>query len=352
MMPDAAISSSSQSGSGGGTLTLGIPPLGYSSIQEEPIVARDSLLMVKLRPMKPKAVHDFRLFTLTPASGGAAPRKMKIYFSPTNIQDTFSNQITDNFLSQMLRASNKLGQVAQMFGYDGKDISNGASKIANSMLPDFITKSSLGAASKKLMNTAAQYIAGERFEFPKVWEDSQADITKEIQFKLYCTNPDDDGEYMKAIVHPLEEILKYVLPVQTEDAHYKWPYFCKAEAPGLFEVPEGIITSIVVNKGEGINFGSNNRPNIVDVTLTISAIKTVMTNDKEVTAVSKFSLSHYINNLSQKKTVGETVSGSVPSPVGDVKTSTPKIPPTNVSNEQRDSYNRLKDYSQPDIAVV
>ena len=357
MMPDRAIGSSGPSGSGGSsTLTVGLPPVGPSSGPiDEREVSKQNLLLAYIYPMKPKQVNDFRLFTLVPApEGGQHPKHMKIYFSPTTIQDTFSNLLTENFMSQILRTSEKLGQVAQTMGYDSNDIKHMFEKgdqLAGSYVPFYNTmKNMVGEKFRsgvhKVTDALSAAAAGERFDFPKMWQDSQMEVAKDIQFKLYCSNPSDDGEFYKSIVKPLENILKFVLPMADGDDHYKWPDFCKVKAPGLFYLPEAMVTNVVINKGEGINFGSNNRPNVVDVTMQVTAIRNVMVNDYAggMNTKLRFKLTDYVNGLQEQKSVKKIPLSPVASSSSPVQSTKPQIPPKTVNPDQKRTADHLRHF--------
>jgi len=298
--------------------------------------------MAKIFPMKPRLEASFRLFRLEPVNPDLvpdAPKPMIVYFSPTTIQETYTNELTENFLAEILRYSGRLGQISQMLGIKPEDILQGVGGLLGSFVN--ITGSQ---ALSRIGQAIAATLTGTRFDLPKVWADSRAEVTKELRIRLHCNSPGNDTEYRKYIVEPLVNILKFVLPICTVAEHYRWPYFCKAEAPGLFTLPEAMVTNVTVDKGISVLFGANNRPAEVEVTMQITSVRNVMVNDASQTQTDiVYKLSDYEKNLLDKKTMGGIETTRI-SGTGTLKTPAP-IPSKTISNTTQEIHQRLKQAS-------
>ena len=325
-------------------LEIGLPPTTKTSNIDESKIAREHLLMAKIFPMKPKLEASFRLFRLEPVNPDLtpdAPKPMIVYFSPTTIQETYTNELTENFLAEILRYSGRLGQITQMLGLKPEDILQSLGGLVGSFA---------GAAGTQALNKISQAIvatlSGTRYDLPKVWADSRAEVTKELRVRLHCNSPSNDNEYRKYIVKPLVNILKFVLPICTVAEHYRWPYFCKVEAPGLFILPEAMVTNVTVDKGVSVLFGTNNRPVEVEVTIQISSVRNVMVNDTSQTQTDVvYKLSEYERNLLNKKATGNVKTALVSGT--STLVSPPPIPSKTVSSTAQQIHERLKQALAP-----
>jgi len=282
---------------------------------DEVEISKNSFLKLYLKPKTATISTDFRLIKLIDAPPGpTVPPPMVIYFQPVSIQDTFSNSVVESFLSQSVKVFANAGQVMQMAGAKGEDLIKQFQQQFNLTEP---SNKSYVNMLKKAANYIVESLEGYRFDFPKVWQDSSMELTKEIRIYLRA-NPENESDYQRKILEPLRQLLKYVLPQpaidkktnqgqQTQEVlindHYKWPYFCSVNAHGLFTLPEAMVTNMIIDKGLGTVFGYNNRPGEIEVTIQFTPIRNVMINDDGVGSPMSYTLTKYISNLREKKDV-------------------------------------------------
>lgn len=332
------------------TLEVGLPiHTSVSTNIDEVELSKQTFLKLYLEPKTASVAEDFRLIELKDVPPGpTVPPPMVIYFQPISIQDTFSNSVVESFLSQSVKVFAHAGQAMQMMGANAEQLFKNLQEKAhlttesNSQIANFF---------KKAANYIVESLEGYRFDFPKVWQDSSMELTKEIRIYLRA-NPENDDDYKTHIIDPLKHLLKYVLPQPAVDDkqnnvllndHYKWPYFCSVNAPGLFSLPEAMVTNMVIDKGLGTVFGYNNRPGEVEVTIQFTPIRNVMINDDKVGSPMAYTLTKYLNNLTDKKDASFT---SMNYNISTDATSTNNIigsdlPTSNVTDEIQEQYDKL-----------
>ena len=300
--------------SSGGEVVIGLPPINtyYTNYIDEKELAKKTRPYVDIFPKEPKRIDPvkaYKIFELRKASGPT----LRVYFDPnTSFTESFQNIITDHFLSSIIRPAEKAIQLVQSLGGE-KGVADLINKIEKSSLIGSTIIGGLktigGMLPQRVTNLLQDIAYGYKYDFPKVWQDSSFNMQHTINTTLYCDNPDDDGAYQKSIVRPIQLLLKYVLPRVTSTSHdkYEWPYFCEAKAPGVFHLPEAIITDITIEKGAHNSLSYVGRPSIVDVRITFTPIHTVMVQGKG--ADFSYTLDKYVSDLKSKKQINKRHAG-------------------------------------------
>lgn len=259
-------------------------------------VLQNSLVAIDMLPMQAKFdPNGLMLYTLEQPNGSGAsnnsnasiPPKLRIWTPPyeLNISETFGNSMIESIFQNWVKPVQKIGEIAQIF--NDRDVGG--------QLTSLIGKATMGvanaatAALKKHGGNLAQLgtditggintvLGGQRFMFPKLWADSSATISYSIPIYLQCDNTSDNDLYTSTIINPLKWLLQYTLPITYSGSIYSWPWFVYVESPGLFIIPEGVVTSLTVDKrSDTLSF--SNRPSIIKVDLTITSIRETMPQD-------------------------------------------------------------------------
>jgi len=178
-------------------------------------------------------------------------------------------------------AFRSLGEKAQQGGLMG-DIAGGLAKGAGWFIGG--GESALNALSPGL----GKILSGSKINFPKVWRGSSYDQSYTITSRLYSSNADNEEEYFLRIIKPIIKIAALAIPITDKGSNgytFSSPLLVKADAAGLFRIDSGFISSIEIIKGgdnNSINF--KQRPNVVDLRLTIQGLYNTLVHDSEDTA--------------------------------------------------------------------
>jgi len=332
-------------------LEIGLPLVNATDLEgvDEYEFARNTLPYVDLTPMDTTSVESFseglRLYKLKKITD--IPR-IRIYFEHEgSITESYTNELSETFLSTILRPFERMGQVTQILGQPVtgvvKDLIDEIPIIGN------ITTKTIGGMYKTLpdwIQSAIQTsLHGDHFELPKLWGGSNANISYNLSFRLYCNNPQNDNEYVSRIVNPIYLLLRYTLPraASKKGVTFKWPPFVMADAGALFFVPEGMITDLTFEKAPeaGTLSVTANRPSMVNVRMTITSIRNILPQDwKDKTMTLPFKLQHYIEHMLAKDPPllqASAQNSGLSQPVSQVT-----IPSKNLSDSDKDLYNQLK----------
>jgi soluble lytic murein transglycosylase-like protein len=327
--------------------------------QTELSLIQYGLVNVDFIPMLPDFELSFNLFKLRPAtSSDNPPRKMRVWTNPRElaVSESFSNNLTDSFLQSLIQRMEPIGQFAQMFSNE-----SGVTGTMLSMMKNMAGASmnAIPLVGPTLSQGASILIGGRRVLFPKIWSDSGLMMSYTLPIYLICTDPGNDVLYKETILDPLELILKYVLPrssMSKDSAVYEWPFFVYAESPGLFFLPEAMITNVQIDKNYSDAISFLNRPNQLKIEITITNIREVMPQKNGATIPSvALNLDTYMSNLQSKKfspivleesnappinlklpSIGSAAANGSPASTSDAKQILNKIPKpiSNVIQEQ------------------
>ena len=129
-------------------------------------------------------------------------------------------------------------------------------------------------ADRKIANQIRTAVAdGKKIDFPLMWKGSNYSAQYDITIRLYNPIPANDKLYQTLIVGPTAALMALSLPKSTDttDMAYQYPFSVKFRIPGLVNLKAGYISNLTILKGGDVNDKAwNNRPNIVDIKLTIS----------------------------------------------------------------------------------
>jgi len=301
---------------------------------------------------------------------------IRLYYEPKTFTDTFSNTLTDSFISSIFSGTSRLAQGLQMIGISAPEVN----KIAKNTVKNI--KDKIGILTGKNQNQNAQSsgttqnssksnsflkmlssaVAGNLYQFPRIWGGSSGLLHYSFKVRLICNNPKSDESYRNSIVRPLDYILQYTLPRSTSRNFYEWPPLCTAYSPGMFSIKKGMVTDVSVEKGVGDSIGFNQRPSIIDVTITISSVYSAVVQDT-AQGTDVQNLNDYLASLEDQREVG-TISGiskssfepvnivSIPTTPAPGKYGIPTIENSTLaisqqtSNVQLNSINALHDYTR------
>lgn len=253
--------------------------------------------------------------------------------------ENFNNSIGDSFLAGMGNlVSEEIRDFIQMTGSTsiGESIAN-LSKSFTGLLDNEVVKkvfSGIGVVSENINeflekmsthggligsqgNVQAMMVKGNKIDFPKVWKDSNMSQSYSIRIRLYCPNPVNDEAYIRDIVGPLSVLLVLGLPRSDQQLSFKWPYFIKMEIPGNISLISMINDISVVKGGDSMAFAMNQRPYLVDISISMSSLystmlsplqgyemDTMMTIDNYISAMLSSKIMDKDGNVTTKKWAG------------------------------------------------
>lgn len=312
-------------------------------------VLRNSNLVVKITPCSPNFEAGTSVFRLdncfwkdyVPAllQTGFAPDASAMIDRAISINcqaesfptDTFQNDYGDSFLNQITDiGADAFQQIAQFgnaktgtenlaniekflkdlggdtggisgkaIGFLGAGVGYGKETILK--LKNYAGQNKLG---KIMAHAADRLLAGARIDFPMIWKNSSYNPTFSCNVRLYNPSPKSHEMTMKYIIGPLAALLTLALPSSdNDDLGYTWPFFCKVECNGVFEIKSGAISNITVTKGgsDGI-VAQNQRLGMVDVRIDFINLHNVMTIKNSPTVYEERpTLMGYLNNMRFQK---------------------------------------------------
>lgn len=315
---------------------LGGPPQTGSGLESTENLRRNSMLIIDVSPCTTSMSKGTSLYSLSNAWGEYVKILGKLGFNPNPSQssrsvirlacqaesfptDSFSNEYGDSFISQVMDIGGKgISEIAQMTGqrqatgalesvtkqFSGSSIANGITafaKGANEKAKELSKKDGIVGNVGKAMNTL---LAGARVDFPQIWKNSSYHPNFSCSIRLYNPNPGNKEVTKKFIIGPIAAILTLALPqfIKLNDGDgdsnsYSWPFFCKVNCPGIFNIPMGAITNVSIVKGgdHGV-VGFNQILSMVDIRLEFASLHNVMLLSPDGSA-ARPTLKRYLNNL-------------------------------------------------------
>jgi hypothetical protein len=334
---------------------IGLPPESGSDIKEAWAQRLDFLPKVLITPAIPElmvGLHGFHLkqaidefkrdFESTAKQAGISSiQSVKLplevfYLAESFPSETFQSEYGESFLESFSNVvSGGLSELSFMMG--ARDAGEALAAIEKTLstsggtIGGFIggglgatreaaTKTidsliSQGGAAETLgrsLQLASKVVTGGRLDAPSVWKNSSYGTSYAITVRLYNPNPGSDRATEKFILAPLIALLLLVLPTakrlggtsgERTKGIYHFPYLCKLDSPGIFNLPSGFVSSINVIKGgdQGL-YGHNQHIGMCDVRIEFGNLYTTMVhgigNDPDIPT-----LVNYIKGLASKKRV-------------------------------------------------
>jgi len=308
-----------------------------------------------LEPMKQQGELGLEIFTVQPAwddfekylnanevgVGNNKDKLVVMYQDLSPLSETYTNTYSPSTLLSGL-TEGLGGAAGELMYITGKNIEqniDAAAKGKNKTLAEIAGGAqSLLAGAEKLAGdvigrpAAAQLrsamLSGQKIDFPMMWKGSGFSASYDLSIRLYNPSPASDFYYCNLILGPLAALMALVLPKTAidlthpagmQDLTYQWPFLVKFTVPGQAQLNAAYISNMSIVKGGDINDKSwNNRPNIIDIRLTISPLYNTMLMTTEIPSKSNQpTLLGELENLYQKKEEIEPSTIGSPSPFVD-----------------------------------
>jgi len=360
-------------------LSIGLPPPAKVQGDMKPYedLTKASFFQIDIAPKRPKVGESIQLFTLESAFGDYSTRYMQILqdvaaeigvdatvppiskvtriyaIVDTPVSEQFTSQYDESFISKITNvAGGGIAEIRQILGFrSAKDIEKALGKMQEQLGKGGVGEQLLShvvGGAKRTTETVRKTIEGlgggpfvtnlllgHKIEFPKVWRDSNYAPSYTFTVRLYNTNPGSSLSTFKHIIAPLCALLLYVVPYSKDGYTYDWPFFCSADAPGLFSIKYGAITDLsVIKGGDTVSFGFTQVPAIVDLRLTITDLFSTMLGGRSV--VKQTNIVDYLSSLGRTRDISAAFT-FVPKQIQQLRTTletlkttrlpTPRIPP-------------------------
>jgi hypothetical protein len=273
-----------------------------------------------------------------------------IYFIPeSSFSETFTNNLQDSFLAEFQPMGAKIGQTLQMLGVNPSSLQGEMSSLLQSV-PE------VGETASSLTQSLIPFMTGLPYQWPKIWTGSSSPLSYTIKTQLHCTSPNDDDDYLKNIVDPIFQLLRYVLPRSIGNGFYQWPYFCSVEAPGLFYLPKAMISNLVIERGPGGIFTMQtpthkyNRPSIVNIEITFTSLYDFVgqhgiNGQKPQQGMVEY-ISAILGTQVPANMIGPTATTTVTPPNGTVPGQNSSGPPIKPTEDQKSKAVQLSGFQQ------
>lgn len=371
---------------------IGLPPGGTKgdvSAEKSEAVRRNFLPILNITPCRQILSGDLHLFDLAKEAGEkqyiedfkAISRTVcpsvtiieppiRVAFLAENFpSESFSSEYGETFLEKFTDiASGTMGEIGFMLG--AQNISQASNQIQEMLknidipgasfvgqglgsitemggkLKEGLSKVAGGGALSRTIDVLSGMAAGGRVDLPKVWKNSNYSVSYTITVRLY--NPDPGSREMteQSIIAPLLALLLFVLPKAVAGNEvFNYPYLCKVDCPGVFNLPAGFVSSINVVKGgdQGL-LGHNQTMGMVDVRMEFGNLYgTLLQGLGRSNSIP--SALNYLENMVKGRKLVKTVrfkkSSSNPKQNIPTKT-TPFSPSSRSTQEQKDLTDNLE----------
>lgn len=193
--------------------------------------------------------------------------------SEPQISEALSNQVGP---SQLLSKLNDIGRM----GSEIQFLLGGASQKAGinlqNIIPGTKTAEELansnvatdGGIMDSIIDNFQTAIAGGRFIFPDLWQDSQFSRSYNVTIKLDSPDADPISIFINIFV-PLAHLLAFTLPRSIGMNNYISPFLVRAYYKSMFHIDMGMITDCQITKGDVGAWTQQGLPTQVTVQLTI-----------------------------------------------------------------------------------
>jgi len=311
---------------------IGLPPGNFVSSH----VIEESMPIATIIPSKPVATVGMTVFKLKSAwteydnllrplgfersHSGA----IKVAFLADNFPtDSFTNEYGESFLQKITDVTSQgIREVMQITGTESlsqamKKIKGGAETVAKATESKTISAIFEGAAragevAQRAMTTLeatrgggtlSALLTGARVDFPQLWKNSGFTPSYTMTIRLYNPNPGSARSTEEYIIGPLAVLLCLAVPRSSEGNTYKWPFFQKVSAPGIYNLDPSMITNIsVIKGGDQQQIAFNQRLGIVDVRIDFGSLfNTMLTEEGIGKERNRPTLYSYLDALRQTK---------------------------------------------------
>jgi hypothetical protein len=307
---------------------IGLPPV-ESGDDKTKTKIQQSFPIMRVYPMEPDFGKALQIYRLKPSMAqfksilnkygynlNSGFQYLELAFiNEGSISESFSSDFGDSFVESMANAvSDKFLDARQLLGVGSvqdmeKKITNGLNTLADK-LPvggDLVKAAGEGATkilqmgeSNSLTRSLKNVLIGNKIDMPSIWKGSSASMDYGVTIRLYNPYPGNDEMFEKYIVGPLVALLLFVMPRSNDGVSYRWPFYCKIEAPGMFFLKYAAIKDMSITKGgDSAAFTYDQRPTLVDIKLTFSELHNVrlVMEDGSASDSGIPTLKDYIDNI-------------------------------------------------------
>jgi len=249
------------------------------------------------------AANDIMIQGSTISNGSKFPGLKIMYQDLSPMSETYTNTYSPSALLSGIQEGLS-GTAGELMYITGKNIRQNIDTAAKS---ENKTLAGVGGAVNDLLaggegllgdvmgkDKAHQIMSamtsGQKIDFPMMWKGSSFSASYDLSVRLYNPSPASDYYYSTLILAPMAAIMALALPktalppegpvkpgTEGSDLTYQWPYLVKFTIPGLVRLDAAYISNVSVVKGGDVNDRAwNNRPNIIDIRLTISPLYNTM----------------------------------------------------------------------------
>lgn len=312
---------------------IGLPPGNYVSSH----VIEESMPIAMITPCKPKATMGMTVFTLQPAwteynnllkplgfERADKESPVKVAFLADNFPtDSFTNEYGESFLQKITDVTSQgIREIMQITGTESlsgamKRITGGAESVAKAIESKkisgiFEAAARGGEMARKAITavegtrgggTLSALLTGARVDFPQLWKNSGFTPSYTMTVRLYNPNPGSKRSTEEFIIGPLAVLLCLAVPRSSEGNTYRWPFFQKVSAPGIYNLNPSMITNIsVIKGGDQQQIAFNQRLGIVDVRIDFGSLfNTMLVEEGTTKQESRPTLYSYLDALRQTK---------------------------------------------------
>jgi hypothetical protein len=308
---------------------IGMPPF-TTNLDVSKNLQSNSMIIASFQPCKPRLETGLTLFTLDTAwdkysglvkelgfDAGSGDSISMAFTADSLPSETFTNEYGESFLSSISEAmSGTAGEIVQMTGKEdaysalkelnqvvsqmgalGSTISGGLSGIGNFASDAYMKAAAKNKNIEHIGRTMNKLLGGNRVDFPMIWKGSSFSTSYSINIRLYNPSPASKTSLNTYIVGPLAAILALASPISKDNGEtYSYPFICRVNCPGLFQLNAAAITSVSVTKG-GDNqlVGLNQIVGMLDVKIDLVSLHNSMVHTGN--HASRPTLKTYLDNL-------------------------------------------------------
>jgi hypothetical protein len=189
----------------------------------------------------------------------------------TEASDSFQNTIGEAAIASEIKSkSNQMKEI--LFAAGGGSTAGQSDGLASiNGIADVLVSGIAGSVVSGVLSSQAGAVikTGGNMMFPDIWKDSSYTKSLTINMKLHSPSGHPLPMY-ENIMFPIATLIPLVAPRMTDSSVYIGPPLVRMYSKGWFSVDMGMVESMTIRRGSGINDWTNMRlPRTVDVSLTI-----------------------------------------------------------------------------------